>query len=239
MPNYPPPPTFGIPFNPTGHMEPPVGSYGLPQHPYPYQHPSYGQGQADGMPIVPPPHTNANTHSFRSNAQGVTTPSYGNELNGTPYALHGGQIQYSAFQSSAFPPMPFAYGAPPYEAQPFGQSLANSKIPSNSSTVFSNLPDTAEVQSTNIGGLDIVPPAMSELEDGELDDGENEKLAGRSRASTTTSLGISQHKRHENEDSADRDSDHRTTSAPNKPLPGLIQGIQLQLNAVGMSDFRF
>ena len=208
-------------------MEPLVGSYdhSLPQYPYPYQNASslYGQGQTNTMPIVP--RTNANTHSFRSNAQGVKIPSSGNEVNGAPYALYGAQIQYSAFQSPAFPPTPFAHGQPSYEARPFSQPSTNSNLPSNSSTAFSNLNVAAEVQSTNIGLSDTVPPALSELEDGELDDGEVEKPASHSAVSTTTSSGLSQHKWHENEDFADRESGHRVTNAPKQPLPGLIQGI--------------
>ena len=186
------------------------------------------------MPIVPPPHTNANTHSFRSNTQDVTIPSYGKEVNGAPYALHGGQMQYNAFQSSTLPLMPFAHGAPSLETRPFNQPFTNSNLSSNPSAVLSNIPDPVEVQSTNIGESDTVPPALSELEDGEVDDGEVERPTGHSRSSTTTSLGMSQNKRHANEDSGDRDSDNRAANIPNTPLPGLIQGTLLQLNAFDM-----
>ena len=234
MSNCPPPPTFGTPFKPNGHMEPLVGSYehSLPQYPYPYQNASslYGQGQTNSMPIVP--RTNANTHSFHSNAQGVKIPSSGNDVNGAPYAPYGAQIQYSAFQSPAFPPTPFAHGQP----------STNSNLPSHSSTAFSDLNVAAEVQSTNVGLSGTVPPVLSELEDGELDDGEVEKPASHSAVSTTTSSGLSQHKWHENEDFADRESGHRVTNAPNapkQPLPGLIQGITLSLNAVNISEFGF
>lgn len=224
-------------------MDPPVGSYdhGLPQYPYPYQAQNasslYGQGQRNGLPIIP--HTNANTHSFRSNAQGVTTPSSGSEVSGVPYANYGGQIQYSMLRSPAFPPTQFAHGAPSYEARPFSQPSSNSNLPSNSSTVLSNLHVAAETQGTNTGGSDTVPPARSELEDGELDDGEVEKETGHSRASTTTSSGTPQHNRHEKEDSADRESGHGFTNTPMKPLPGLIQGIFLPPNAVDRSDTDF
>lgn len=235
MSNYPRPPTFGTPFNPNVHMEPPVGSYdnGLPQYPYPYQNASslYGQGQMNGMPIVP--HTNANTHSFHSNAQGVTTPSSGNEIYGAPYPSHGGQIQYSAFQSPAFPPTPSAHGVPSYEAQNFTQPSTSSNLPSNPGTVFSNLQAAAEVQSTNIRDSDTVPPALSELEDGELDDGEIEKSTRHSRASTAAFSGMAQHKRHEDEDPADRESGHRVANAPNKPLPGLIRDSLAAPNSPG------
>lgn len=169
------------------------------------------------------PQTNANTHSFRSNAQGVTTPSSGNEVNGAPYTHYGGQTQYRK-SSPAFPPTPFAHGALSYEARAFSQPTTNSNLPSTFSTVLSNLAVAAEVQSTNIGGSDTAPPPGSELEDGELDDGEVEKGMGHSRASTTTSSGMSQHNRHEKEDSADRESGHRLTRPPKKPLPGLTHG---------------
>ena len=240
MSNYPPPPTFGTPFNPNGHMEPIVSSYdhGLPQYPYSYQNPSslYGQGQTNGMPVVT--HTNVNTQSFRSNAQGVRTSSSGNEVNEAPYPRYGGQIQYSSFQSPTFPQTPSAHVQPSYEARPFSQPSKHSHLPPDSSTVLSNLHVAAEVQSMNIGDSDAVPPALSELEDGELDDEEAEEPTGHSRLGTTTSSGLSQHKWHENEDPANRESGHRVTNAPKQPLPGLIQGIALALSAVNMSEFR-
>ena len=240
MSNYPPP-TFGIPFNPNGHMEPLVGSYdhGLPQYPYSYQNPSslYGQGHANGMPTVP--RTNVNTQSFRSNAQGVTTSSSGNEVNGAPYPRYGGHIQYSSFQSPAFSQTPSAHVQPSYEAQPFSRASTNSNLPPDPSTVFSNLHVAAEVQSRNIGDSDAVPPALSELEDGELDDEEVEEPTGHSRLGTTTSSGLSQHKWHENEDPTNKESGHRRTNAPNQPLPGIFQGIALALSAIDMSEYRF
>lgn len=232
MSNYPPPSTFGTSHNPNSHMEPSVGSYdhGLLQHPYPYQNASslYGQGQTNGVPVVP--HPNANTHSFRSNAQGVTTPSSTNGGNEVPYAMYGGQIQYSAFHSPAFPPTQSAHGASSYEARPFSQPPTNPYFPPSSSTVLSNPHAAAKVQNPNIGDLDTVPLAMSDLEDGELDDGEVEQRTSLSRAATTTSSKMSQHKRHENVEFAERESGHRVTNDQNKPLPGLTQGICLPLN---------
>ena len=235
MSSYPPPPIVGTTFNPNGPMESSFGSYdrGLPQYPNPYPNASslHGQGQANGTrPTIP--HSNANTHSFRSNAQGARTPSSGNEASGSPYVLCDGQIQHSAFQSH------FAHGAPPHEARPISQPPPN-PTPSSSGNVHSNLDITAEVLSTNAEGSDTVPPALSELEDGELDDGEIGKTTGRSRTNTTTSSGISQNKHHENESIAHRNSDPYVPSAPSEPLPGLIQGISPPLNAADMFEFRF
>lgn len=238
MSNHPPP-TFGTPFNPSVHMEAPVGGYdhGLSQNPYPYQNASsfYGQSQMNGIPI---PHASANTHSFRSNAQGVTTPSSANEVNRAPYAIHGAQIQYSTLQSPTFPTTPFAHGASSYEARLFSQPSTNSNLPSNCSTVLPNLHTAAEVQSTNVRDPATVPPALSELEEGELDDGELEKQTD-SRASTTASSAMSYHIRHEKEDLVHRESGQPLKNAPNKPLPGLSQGIALPLNAVDGSEYIF
>ena len=232
MSNYPPTPTFGTSYNPESHMEPPVGSYdlGLPQYPYSYQNASslYGPGQTNGMPLVP--HTNANTHSFRSNTQGITSPSSGNGGNGVPYALYGGQFQYSAFHSPAFPPTQSAHGAPSYEARPFSQPPTIPNPSSNPSTLISNPHAATEVQDTKIGDSDTVPPVMSELEDGELDDGEVEQRTSLSTATTTNSTKVSQYKTQEKEEFAGREFGHRLTSDRNKPLPGLIQGISLPLN---------
>lgn len=234
MSGYPPPRTFGTPLNPDSQVEQPFTSYDptLPQYSYPYQNGSYlySQGQPDGMPIIP--QTNANSHSFRSNAQDVT-PSSGYEGNGGPYVPYGGQLQHSAFQSTLLPPTSFAHGSASYQTHQFTQPSTNSKLPSISRPAFSDPNLTVEVPSTKNGESANVPPALSELEDGELDDGEVDKPIGQSRASTTTSSGMSQLKWHEIEGSADG---HRVTNAPNKPPPGLIQGNALRLNAIAMCE---
>ena len=240
MSNYPLPPTFGTLSNPNRHMESPAGTYDqdLPQYPYPYQNPSfpYGQGQMTGTSIVP--HTSPNSHSFRSNAQGVLTPSSGNEVNGILYAPYGGKVQQSAFQTPVYPPMPFAHGVPSYGARPFRPPSTNSNHPSDPSTLFTNLRPAVEVQSTNIGDSDAVPPALSELEEGELDDEEVGKTTGQSTASTSTPSGVSQNKRHENVDSAESDSSRRAANAPIIPLPGLNQG-KFPLHITGVYGFGF
>ena len=234
MSGYPPPPTFGTPFNPNSQVEQPFASYDpiLPPYSYPYQNGSYlySQGQPNGMPIVP--QTNANSHSFRSNAQDVT-PSSGYEGNGGPYLPYGAQLQHGAFQSTSLPPASFAHGSASYESQHFTQPSTNSKLPSKSRPAFSDPNVTVEVPSTKNGDSANVPPALSELEDGELDDGEADKPIGQSRASTTTSSEMSPHKWHEMESSA---NSRRVTNAPNKPLPGLTQGNAVRLNGIAMSE---
>ena len=186
------------------------------------------------MPTVP--QTNANSHSFRSNAQDVT-PSSGYEGNGGLHLPFGGQLQHGAFQSTLLPPTSFAHGSASYENQHFTQPSTNSKPASKSRPALSDSNVTVEVQSTRDGDFANVPPALSELEDGELDDGEVEvevdKPIGQSRANTTTSSGMSQHKWHEIKGSAD---DHRIANAPKKPLPGLIQGNVVRPNAIAMSE---
>ena len=227
MTNYHPSSTIGPHFNPNGHVEPFAGSHdhSLPQYSYPYQNPSvlYSQGQTNGTPIAP--QTRSNTHSFRSNAQGVLTPSsVGNEVNGAPHAPYGGQIQYNAFPPPQYPPMPFAHGVSSYGVQLFNQPTTGSNFPSNPSHLFPNPHPAAEIQSAESEDPDTVPPALSELEDGELDDEEVAKAAGQSRASTMTPSRGSQHKRHENLNSADGEPSHHAANARNKPLPGLNQG---------------
>lgn len=236
-----PPPTYGTHFSLNGHMGSPTGSrhYDLPEYPYPYQNRSflYGQSQTNGTPIAP--HTNSNTHSFNSNAQDSTTVSSGNEVNGTPYALYGRQIEYSGFQNAAYPPMPLAHGVPPYAPRHFAQPSTDSNRPSNSSTLFLNLHPAAESQSTNIGNSDTVPPAMPELEDGEVDDGEAGQVIDQSRASTTTPSSFSQHKRQNNMQPADCESIRGAAYATSQPLPGLNQGKLLPLNAINVSESGF
>ena len=184
------------------------------------------------MPIVP--QTNANSHSFRSNAQDVT-PISGYEGNGDLHLPFGGQLQHGAFQSTLLPPTSFAHGSASYENQHFTQPSTKSKPPSKSRPALTDPNVTVEGQSTRDGDSANVPPALSELEDGELDDGEVEvdRPIGQSRASTTISSGMSQHKWHETKGSADG---HRVTKAPNKPLPGLNQGNVVRPNAIAMSE---
>ena len=226
MSNYHPPSTFGTHFNPNSPVESFASSHdhSLPQHNYPYQNPSflYSQGQTNGTPIAS--QTHSNTRSFRSNTQGDVTPSSGNEVNGAPYAPYGGQVQYNVFPTPEDPPMPFAHGVPSYGVRLFNQSTSGSNPPSNPSHFFSDPHPAAAIQGADIEAPDTVPPALSELEDGELDDEEVGKATSQSRASTMTPLRVPQHKRHENLNSADRDSSHHAANAQNKPLPGLNQG---------------
>lgn len=215
-------------------METPAGSgdHGLSQHLYTDQDSSflYGQGQTNGMSTLP--RTKSNTHSFHSNAQG-TTPSSENEWNGSPYPLYGGQFQHSAFQDLAYPQTLSAQSATPHgAARPFSQSFTVSDYPPNTRTNIPNVHSTPAIQSAKNGDSDTIHPVLSELEDGELDDEEVGKATGQSRASTTTPSGVSQHKRHENVDSADCVFNYRITNAPSKSLPGLIQGDFLPLNFV-------
>ena len=229
MSNYPTPSPFATSLNPNGRLEPSVASYdhGLPQSSYPYQKSSllHSQGQSNAMPIIP--HANSNTQSYSSNAQGGTTPHFDKEVNGTPYTLYHGPTQNSALQSSKYPPTSFAHTAPPSGARPVSQPSTISNHHSGSSTVFPDIRHAIESQSTKTEHLDTIPPALSELEDGELDDGEVEKATSSSRTSTMTPLEVSQHKRHENVESAHSEFSHRVAHTPNEPLPGLIQGMSV------------
>ena len=241
MSNYHPP-ASGIPFNHNGDMGTPAGSgdHGLSQRSYTDQDSLflYGQGQANGMSTFP--HPKSNTHSFHSNAQGMTTPSSENEWNGSPYPLYGGQFQHSAFQDLAYPQTLSAQSVTSYgAARPFSQSFTVSDHPPNTSINVPNVPSTPAIQSAKNGDSDTIPPVLSELEDGELDDEEVGKSTGQSRASTTTSSGVSQHKKHENIDSADCELNYRITNAPSKSLPGLIRGDFLPLNVNWISNSGF
>ena len=226
MSNYHPPSISGTQFNPNGHVDSFAGSpdHSRSQYSYPYQNPSflYGRGQNNGTPIAP--QTHSNNHSFRSNAQDIMTPSSGNEVNAAPHAHCVGQVQYNAFPTSEYPPTPFAHAVPSYGVQPLNQPTTGSNPPSNPSHLFSSPHPAAEIQSADIEDPDTGPPALSELEDGELDDEEIGKATGQSRASTMTPLRVSQPKRHNNLNSADSECSHYAANAPDKPLPGLDQG---------------
>ncbi len=180
MASYPPPPPYGPPFNTNSHIAPPVAAYnpGMPQHPYqqhgqaPYY---YGQSQPHGQP--PTPHMNS--HSYHVNGQG-TPPIPGQPVNPTTFVGYGNQVYQSAIPPPPYPPAQIPSGLPSYVPQPAPRFPTISNSASHSVPIIPTPVDVQESvkpQQTDIDSLKHPTPHASELEDGEVNDGDSDVLA--------------------------------------------------------------
>ena len=180
MANYPPPPPYGPPFNTNSHIAPPVAAYnpGMPQHPYqqhgqaPYY---YGQSQPNGQP--PTPHMNS--YSYHVNGHG-TSPIPGHPVNPTNFVGYGNQVYHSAIPPPPYPHAQIPSGVPSYVPHPAPQFPTVSNSASHSTPLTPTPIDVQEVvkpQQTDIESLNHPTPHASELEDGEVNDGDSDTLA--------------------------------------------------------------
>lgn len=180
MASYPPPPPYGPPFNTNSNIAPPVAAYnpGMPQHPY-HQHGQapyyYGQSQPNGQP--PNPHMNS--YSYHVNGQG-TPPIPGHPVNPTSFVGYGNQVYHSAIPPPPYPPAQIQSGVPSYVPQPAPHFPTISNSASHPIPITPTAIHTQEVvkpQETNVESPNHSTPHASELEDGEVNDGEGDTLA--------------------------------------------------------------
>ena len=147
----------------------------------------YDQSQQSGPP--PPPHANA--YSFHANAHGVNTPGPGNGvIPATAFGAYGSythHIHHTAIPPPPYPPAPIPFGSNPYLPSHPTQSHAISNpsplqnlIPSASA----NQQAPTKVPNVNSKSSNDFTPAVSDLEDGEVNDGESDKVAQSPEAST-------------------------------------------------------
>ncbi|KAL2043997.1 hypothetical protein N7G274_003518 [Stereocaulon virgatum] len=193
MSNHPPPPPYGAPVNNTnGYMAPYMGGYNhaMTQHPYQQREQApfmYGQSQQSAPP--PPPHANAN--SFHANAHGVTTPGPGNGvIPATVFGAYGSythHMHHTAIPPPPYPSAPIPFGSNPYLPSHPTQSYAISN-PSPQQNLIPSAPANQQaptnVQNVNSESSNDFTPAVSDLEDGEVNDGESDKIAQPPEAST-------------------------------------------------------
>ena len=179
MANYPPPPPYGPPFDTNSHIAQPIAPYnpGMPQHPY-HQHGQapyyYGQNQPNGQP--PTPHMNS--YSYHVNGQG-TPPIPGHPVNPTTYVGYGSQVYHGAIPPPPYPPAQIQSGVPPYVPQPAPHFPSFSNSASHPTPITPATTDVQEVvktQVTNVESPNDSIPHASELEDGEVNDGESDTL---------------------------------------------------------------
>jgi hypothetical protein len=172
MSHYPPPPSFGVPFNGNGHFAPSQNA------PYPavsnfiyYQSPdANNQGRA------PPPVSYANVYPFSGTSQNMNLPLSRAGMPQVPYATFGQTT------SASFPPPPYPSTQPiPYSAFPPPhlppQQLLQHEVHSASIQAHVSLPVKPPPVASSFIQVTSEDPQTSiatvtELEDGELSDGD-------------------------------------------------------------------
>lgn len=227
MANYPPPPPYGPPFNTNSHIAAPVAAYnpGMPQHPYqqhgqtPYYH---GQSQPNGQP--PTPHMNS--YSYHVNGQG-TPPIPGHPVNHTNFVGYGNQVYHSAIPP---PPAQIPSVVPSYLPYPAHHFPTISNSASHSTALTPTPIDAQEAvkpQQTDVESLNHPTPHASELEDGEVNDGESDTLA---HSPDADKMGSSfsrdpQSARNDNADPSTAASGSSNLSGSQQEDPPINQGI--------------
>jgi len=179
MSNYPPPPTFGTPYNPNPSLPPNHGGRytGGPSYPYmqPHQHAymqTQGQGQGQGNGLPPAQH--ANGFAYNSNGHGQTPVSYMSGMGQPAFANFPGPAQHHALPPPMLPHtiMP-PYGRPQYPPPPSPQPATIIEPPLPNHNVLAeganHQPTTTEIRDKET--LSLSTPRTQDLEDGELSDG--------------------------------------------------------------------
>lgn len=220
MSHYPPPPSFGGPFTPNAHFPPsPSAAYPLMPHlPY-YQTRdtnNQSQGQSTGLATTHYVNSyafNANQTSSRSGLPQTSYPSYGQTVNG-------------ALPPPPFPPIPPLSFAALSQTHPMlhlheGSTASiqfQANLPVKPPSVSSVRTDAAPEN------LQLPTSTISELEDGELSDGEQHSRSKCSTSGNPKDLQVSI-TRHEGISSRDSSNDGRKIfQASNNTGSGMIGG---------------
>lgn len=186
MSNYPSP-QYGTSHNLGGHMAPLAGTYSTESSRYTYQNQKqaaylHGLGPSNG--VSPTPHANAS--SFYVNAQGVTPPSNGANQG---FAGYGTQPYPTMLPSPPFPPVRSSFGSSQFP-QSSNQALATSTV-SSTHVYRQPEPTDSRLLVKAPSALAEAPKdsilAVSELEDGEVDD---EGSDSHSNLSDSNAMGV-------------------------------------------------
>ena len=157
-------------------MAPHLGGYNpaVPQPSYQQRDQTsypYSQSQQSSQPAAP----HANAYSFHANAHGVT----GSAVNHAALAGYGNNTHHMAIPPPPYPPVPIPFGPSPYvpshSTQPHPISDGASHHNFMPLGPLDTHPDS--VQNINGEGSNHFTPPISELEDGEVNDGEGDELA--------------------------------------------------------------
>lgn len=173
-----PPPAFGGPFNAQAQYPPSSSGNNVVMPPFQYQHVQDPNVQRHGQMGISPTHF-ANAYSFHSNAHTSKPPIPSNGVPNTSFVGYG-SAPNSSFPAPPFPPVQIPYGTFPHPAPLMHHpvtSMGLAQLPNNlpqkppppSGPV--ELPDKGSKTPTN------AVAATSDLEDGELSDGESIKCS--------------------------------------------------------------
>lgn len=216
MSAYHPPSSFGGPFNAQPQYPPSSGGNNAVIPPFQYQQMQDPNLQRHG---IPPTHF-ANAYSFHSNAHTPNPPIPSNGVPNTSFAGYD-SVPHSSFPPPPFPPVPI----PPYGTFPHPAPLMHHPVIKMSSVQPPNslprkpppppgpgkLLDMGSETPTN------AVAATSDLEDGELSDGESTKYSKEHKLGYTSSPRPQASKVNENRQQFRRVQSHHANSGNRSP----------------------
>ena len=179
MSHYPPQPTFGVPFNPTGNLgSPPTAPYSNVAN-LPYYQPSDSSHPARAHP--PAPYGNA--HPFNAASQTVNMPLSRPGIAQIPYSGFS-QPTSDSFAPPPYPsiqPLPYGSFPTPHPPPPsfFQRETQPAPIQAHVSLPSKPPPTTSSTAKGMTKDTPISTATITELEDGELSDGEGGRGARR------------------------------------------------------------
>lgn len=224
MSHYPPPPSFGGPFTPNAHFTPsPSVTYPLMPHlPYHQMRDSNSQSQGQSAGLASTHY--ANSYGFNAN-QSSSRP-------GPPQSSYSGywQNMNGSFPPPLFPPIP----PPSFAAtSPIHPTLHRHEASPASIQFQANLPvKPPPVSSLRVGATpenpQIPTAAISELEDGELSDGEERSRSKDSSLGNLKDTPASINGREELSSRTSSGDGRRMFQVSNAIDSGFTEGIQQQ-----------
>ena len=202
MTSYPP---YGAPLNENGYTAPQGGSYNAGVVQYPYQQPNptpyyYGQDLSSGISPAP----RINTYSFQSNTHDnrSSIPSHGVN-DGVTFSNYSGQRPYNTLPPPPYPPVPIPYAASSYVQYPNQHTTNLNTATGNSySPPHSLYPHKPPIDKSVLDKPRS--PTPLELEDGEVDDAEDDKIVTHTEAASMGSSFSQSSRGEQNENEGSR-----------------------------------
>ena len=174
-------------------MPSPIGAYtsSMPQHTYQQRDQaaySYGQNQPNGHSSAP----YANSVSYNVNTHNVTLPVPGHAVTSTASIGYGNQAYQGSSHRQHYPPAQLSSVVAPYVPQPAPPRFVTNP---NSASHFTTTPPalastrySAKGLQADVATSESTAQAVSELEEGEVNDGESDTLAHPSETDNMTSI---------------------------------------------------
>ncbi len=185
MSNYPAAPQYGAPYTPNGYNFPPQTTHGTGISQYQYDariQSSYGRAHAQSPSNGVKPNPQANVNSFRTNAQRLAPP--GSRVNDA-FSESANQSNPSAFPLQSHPPVPIPFDSSVFSRSPIQASTRPAAQISHRfpPAEISNIQISAARQNSPQENPETRVSAISDLEDGEVDDEEIDGLLNPSQTS--------------------------------------------------------